>query len=598
MSAFIDAQDILGDFLVEARELLDEVDVKLVELEGRPNDAELLNTVFRGFHTVKGGAGFLEVAPLVELCHKSENLLGDLRTGKLSLSQPMMDAILEATGEVRRMFGDMEAGRMPEPSPATLLAQLVALQKGEVAIKGSDSFIAPAAVAAPAIKESDPFIAAPVAGEPDWKALLAILVGEAAPVAVAPVVEKAAAKPAAPARAQPVAKENSLRIDTSRFDQILNLSGEIGLTRNRLGCLRKEVCRGTASEEALRELDAAVSQLDALVGDLQSVVMKARMQPVGRVFQKYNRLARDLARSLGKEVDLEIVGEETEVDKTILDELNDPLVHLVRNAIDHGVEMPAERVAKGKDPKAKVRIAAYHSGDSIVVEISDDGKGIRPEVIRAKAIEKGLLDATAAASMDDRQSLNLIFLPGFSTKDQVSDLSGRGVGMDVVMTNITRLRGRVDIDSTPERGSRFVIRLPLTLAILPVLTVRLGKQPFGLPLSAVREIVGLDEPLMREVGGTPCVSVRGEILPLIPLAGLLGRTGEVPAVGVVVTIGDRSLVLGVDGFLGQDEVMIKPIAGVKPRGVAGATLSGDGRLVLLLELSDLIAALEGAVHGE
>jgi len=618
MSAFAESQDLLQDFLAEAGEMLCDVDIKLVELEQRPDDAELINVVFRGFHTIKGGAGFLDAGPLVELCHKTENLFDLLRSGKLSLSAELLDIVLDATGEVRRMFDEMAGMSMPEPAPRSLIEALRVAAEGG-AVPALPSVAAPAPVTPVALAPQAAAIAKPaVVPEkltgPDWASFYAAVTGrplnkpdpapasapagEAAPRAATepiPVPRPAtAAKPAsAPVRAAPAtaAKETTLRIDTARFDQILNLSGEIGLTRTRLACLAAALKGTQRDSEAAKALEAATGELDMLVGDLQSAVMKARMQPVGRVFQKYIRLARDLGRQLGKDIELELLGEDTEVDKTILEELNDPLVHLVRNSVDHGVESPAERLAAGKPAKSTVRLSAAQAGDQIVIEITDDGKGMRAEMIREKAIEKGLLSHEEAALLDERQSLNLIFLPGFSTKTEVSDVSGRGVGMDVVKTNISRLKGRIDIASTPGQGTKMTITLPLTLAILPVLMLKLGGQPFAIPLGAVREVIEIER--LQYVSGRPAIVVRGEVLPVVDLGAALDRgSGEVGAYGVVVNLGDTRLILGVDAVSGQAEVMIKPLAGMKPHGVAGATLSGEGVLVLVLDLSEL---LEGKI---
>jgi two-component system chemotaxis sensor kinase CheA len=520
-----------------------------------------------------------------------------LRGGKLQLTPELLDTILAATGEVRRMFGEMANLAQPDPAPATLIGQLEAYANGDAQPAALPPACAPASAAAASA-------AAPSGGEPDWAALdeavsgVHVDAGADTRVAAAATSEQPVAAPRAPSAAKaappaPPQKETTLRVDTQRFDQILNLSGEIGLTKNRLMCLKRDLLRQGGEVEAMKSLDLAVNELDMLVSDLQNAVMKARMQPVGRVFQKYVRLTRDLARQLGKDIELVLVGEDTEVDKTILEELNDPLVHLVRNAVDHGVEMPAERIAQGKPAKSIVRLEARQTGDQIIIEIAADGKGMRPEVIRAKAVEKGVISPEEAAQLDDRQSLHLIFMAGFSTKSDVSNLSGRGVGMDVVKTNIQRLKGRIELESVPGKGSVFTIILPLTLAILPVLNLRLGTQPFAIPLVAVREIIELSDEYIKHVSGKPHILMRGEVLPLYELAHLVGRTREAPApLGVVVVYGDRSFVLGVDGLMGQDEVMIKPLAGVKPRGVAGATISGEGSLVLVLELHEL---LEGVV---
>jgi two-component system chemotaxis sensor kinase CheA len=632
MNAFTDMQDLLQDFLTEAGELLDDVDQKLVELEHHAGDKNLLNTIFRGFHTIKGGAGFLDAAAMVELCHRTENLFDQLRSDKLVLTPEMLDVILAATGEVKRMMGEMAGQVAPRPAPADLLEALDQCLAGELRTKAVAEEPKPAAPA--------PGPAPGAKGEPDWALLLAAISGGAGtakpraevgpvssspePIESAPVAVEAASVPAeaAPAHAEAepgevpsaprrergpsasdvgravkaateakaaTGKDGTLRVDTHRFDQILNLSGEIGLTKNRLNCLRSNLMRGDGSGEALKSLEQVLGTLDTLVSDLQSAVMKARMQPVGRVFQKYNRLARDVARTLGKDVDLVIEGAETEVDKTILEELNDPLVHLVRNSVDHGLEAPNERIAAGKPGRGTIRLSARQSGDHIVIEITDDGRGMRPEFIREKAVQKGLITVEEASTLDERQSLNLIFLPGFSTKTEISSVSGRGVGMDVVRTNILRLKGRIELSSVQGEGSKVTIFLPLTLAILPVLMMRQGGQTYAMPLSSVREIVNIEPNVLQSVSNRPNLVVRGEVLPVFELSDLLNKPkGGDSLVGVVASSGDRGYVLAVDSFVGQDEVMIKPLEGVKPKGVAGATLSGEGVLVLVLEMHELL----------
>lgn len=613
MSAFVDTHDILEDFLAEAGDMLEDVDSKLMDLERTPGDAALLNCVFRGFHTIKGGAGFLEATPLVDLCHRTESLFDRLRGGQLELSATLLDLILAATGEVRRMFGEMASRVFPTPAPGSLLASLDLALDGGTGAEPQDPASTAEAPAPDTVAQAVQAVAAAYPGEPDWAMLYAALVGGVAslpppnpaadrvatpPGAVAAAALSGKSAPATAATTAPAStvsapreqRDNSIRVETGRFDHILNLTGEIGLTTNRLACLRKALASAADPAVLMRDLEKAIGHLDMMVDDLQSVVMKARMQPMARLFQKYSRLARDVARSLGKEVELDISGEDTEVDKTILDELNDPLIHLVRNAIDHGVEAPADRKAAGKPPKAQVRLSARQAGDQLVIEIADDGRGMRPEAVRDAAVRKGLIAPEAAALLDERQSLNLIFLPGFSTKEAVTDLSGRGVGMDVVLTNIRKLKGRIEIDSRPGQGTTVTLLLPLTLAILPVLMLKLGAQPFAVPLSAVNEILPLDGGVVQQVAGNPCVSLRGTLLPYHELAHLLGRERATQApTGVVVGSGADLCVIGVDGFLGQDEMMIKPIDGVKPRGVAGATQSGEGELVLVLELRELIA---------
>ena len=662
MSDFAGMEDLLQDFLTEASELLSEVDNKLVELEKRPNDKGLLNDIFRGFHTIKGGAGFLNVDSLVSLCHRTENLFDKLRNSEIPLTPELLDVILAATAVVRDMFGYLSQSRLPGAADPALLAQLEAALAGNLsAVAAPAAAPAPPPVAAPAPVETvvvpvaQPVAATalathkPGASEPDWDTLLKILLNEpvtaaapasAAPVAAAvpaqaavavPVVQAApaaepsvatgalapahtaaspaalideAAKapalrtpppPAAPKAAaapqQLAAQETTIRIDTARLDQVLNLSGEIGLTKNRLTTLRSDILAGRTDANTLRAMDEAVSQLDLLVSDLQNAVMKTRMQPVGRLFQKYPRLARDLARQLGKDVELVITGEDTELDKTMIEDLNDPLVHLVRNAVDHGIEPTDERIAAGKPPKSLVQLTATQVGDHILIEISDDGRGMRPDVIRRKAIEKGLIDAETANSLDEKQSLQLIFLPGFSTKDQISSVSGRGVGMDVVKTNIQKLNGRIDIVSVVGEGTRFSISLPLTLAILPVLVVRVCDQPFAVPLAMVREIIPLRSEMIQEVSGRATVVVRDEILSVRSLASLIGWTEERrPSFGVLMQSAEHSFVLAIDSFVGRDDVVIKPLQNIRPQGIAGATLSGDGSVVLVLDMENLLEA--------
>ncbi len=599
MSEFSGDQELLKEFLTEAGELLADVDNKLVELERRQDDPALLNHIFRGFHTIKGGAGFLCVQPLVDVCHLTENLFDLLRNGSLKLDPALMDVIMSATGSVRDMFDTLASSSHLAPADPALLADL------ERAISG-EALVMPASKATSAPAPDVPPVAQ---GTVDWPALYNALTGTQAPVEAAK--QPAAAVPAAPSPLgrrdtdQPgahaeragrrdtdklIVKENTIRIDTARLDQVLNLSGEIGLTKNRLTCLRTNIMQGETSLEVFRALDEAVSQLDLLVGDLQNAVMKTRMQPVGRLFQKYPRMARDLARQLGKELELELSGEETELDKTMVEELNDPLVHLVRNSADHGIESPEDRRAAGKPDKGTVRLSARQAGDHIVIEISDDGRGMRPDVLRRKAVEKGLLDIEAASALDDRQALHLIFMPGFSTKDEVSSVSGRGVGMDVVKSNIQKLNGRIDISSEPGAGTRISISLPLTLAILPVLVVRVGEQPFAVPLSMVREIIPIRAREVQAVSGRATMVVRDEVLPVRTLSGLIGWPQPLqPRYGVLLQASMSSLVLAVDSFIGRDDVVIKPLEQIKPKGVAGATLAGDGSVVLVLDMETLLS---------
>jgi two-component system chemotaxis sensor kinase CheA len=605
MNDFAGMEELLSDFLLEAGEMLSDVDSKLMELEKRPNDSNLLNEVFRGFHTIKGGAGFLNATELVTLCHLTENLFDKLRNRELTLSAELMDVIFAATAEVKKMFGSLQQNQQPQAAPVQMLENLKAALAGKAVI---------------AVQEAAP-VQMQTGDGVDWNALYTALTGTDIvetvglvrdPEKIAEAVsEEESTKKAFGRRNDDVpgatigrrdgdvsakeVKETTIRVDTERLDQVLNLSGEIGLTKNRLNHLRSDILQGRQDADTLRDLDQSVTQLDMLVVNLQNAVMKTRMQPIGRLFKKYPRLARDLARSLGKDVELVLVGEDTEMDKTMIEDLNDPLVHLVRNAVDHGVETIEGRIAVGKPEKSQVELSARHEGDHILITIADDGRGMRPEVIRNKAIEKGIITSEVANTLDENQCLELIFLPGFSTKDEISSVSGRGVGMDVVKTNIQKLNGSINIDSVPGKGSVFTISLPLTLAILPVLILRLGDQSFAVPLSMVREILSVTPGQLQKISGRATMVVRGEVLPVLPLAQLIGwdASDKEPEVGVLMQFGTNSFILSADGFAGHDDVVIKSLDTFRPKGVAGVTMSSEGDIVLILDIKELLSDVRG-----
>jgi two-component system chemotaxis sensor kinase CheA len=603
MNDFAGMEELLSDFLLEAGEMLSDVDSKLMELEKRPNDSNLLNEVFRGFHTIKGGAGFLNATELVTLCHLTENLFDKLRNRELTLSAELMDVIFAATAEVKKMFGSLQQNQQPQAAPLQMLENLKAALAGKAVVVVQEAAVEPVQT-----KSNDGV---------DWNALYTALTGtdiaetvglvrDPGKIAEA-VSEEESTKKAFGRRTDDVpgatigrrdgdvsakeVKETTIRVDTERLDQVLNLSGEIGLTKNRLNHLRSDILQGRHDSDTLRDLDQSVTQLDMLVVNLQNAVMKTRMQPIGRLFKKYPRLARDLARSLGKDVELVLVGEDTEMDKTMIEDLNDPLVHLVRNAVDHGVETIEGRIAVGKPEKSQVELSARHEGDHILITIADDGRGMRPEVIRNKAIEKGIITSEVANTLDENQCLELIFLPGFSTKDEISSVSGRGVGMDVVKTNIQKLNGSIHIDSVPGKGSVFTISLPLTLAILPVLILRLGDQSFAVPLSMVREILSVTPGQLQKISGRATMVVRGEVLPVLPLAQLIGwdASDKEPEVGVLMQFGANSFILSADGFAGHDDVVIKSLDTFRPKGVAGVTMSSEGDIVLILDIKELLS---------
>ena len=717
----IDADDeILQDFLVEASEIVELLGEQLVDLEQRPDDSDLLNAIFRGFHTVKGGAGFLGVTPLVETCHRAEDVFNVLRQGQRSVTPHLMDAILQALDVVNGCMDSLREGEMPEPADPELLHRLDSLTQPDdgsaeaepVAVAASepetssepppveeeatpeasggdeiseDEFEAllddlhgkgkhggaptaapqaPAAVSSGDDITDDEFEAlldqlhgkgqhagVPSAGvqtpaaksgeeitEDEFEALLDELHGKGqhkgapaaakAPVAPAPkkaeppaAVSKPAAAAPAKAAAKPVAKaaaakpaappapakaaekspdnarsgaktptvETTVRVDTQRLDDIMNMVGELVLVRNRLATLK-----ATMADE---ELANAVGNLDVVTADLQLSVMKTRMQPVKKVFGRFPRVVRDLARNLKKEVDLVLHGEETDLDKNLVEALADPLVHLVRNAVDHGIESPEDREKAGKSRQGTVVLSAAQEGDHILLSIEDDGKGMDAEVLRRKAVEKGMMDEDAAARLEEKDCYNLIFHPGFSTKTEISDVSGRGVGMDVVKTRIAQMNGMVEIDSVKGKGSKITIKLPLTLAILPTLMVVLGQQPFALPLASVVEIFNLDLSRTNTVDGQLTIRVRDRALPLFYLRNWLVRdnayaSGQDRPQGhvVVVNVGGVQVGLVVDLLVGQEEVVIKPLGALLQglQGMAGATITGDGKIALILDVPGLM----------
>ncbi|MBH8770383.1 chemotaxis protein CheA [Pseudomonas aeruginosa] len=685
-------EEILQDFLVEAGEILEQLSEQLVELESRPDDMDLLNAIFRGFHTVKGGAGFLQLNALVECCHIAENVFDILRKGERRVSSELMDVVLQALDTVNAMFDQVREQSEPTPATPELLAALARLAEPEGAepaepVQAPPAVVPPAEPAAPpeapaqsassditddefeqlldalqgdeapasAVAEAPAapagdeisdaefealldqlhgkgkFVPPAVSAEPaqvpaeavepaaaaagddisddEFEALLDELHGKgkfngaseavAAAAAVAkniaakspaakPVApaKAAAARPAAPDRPAASEAETTVRVDTARLDEIMNMVGELVLVRNRLVRLGLN-----SGDEAMAK---AVANLDVVTGDLQMSVMKTRMQPIKKVFGRFPRLVRDLARNMKKEINLELVGEETDLDKNLVEALADPLVHLVRNAVDHGIESPEEREAAGKPRVGQVVLSAEQEGDHILLMITDDGKGMDAEVLRNKAVEKGLLERDAADRLTDLECYNLIFAPGFSTKTEISDVSGRGVGMDVVKTKISQLNGTVNVFSQKGAGSKIVIKVPLTLAIMPTLMVMLGSQAFAFPLVNVNEIFHLDLSRTNVVDGQEVVIVRDKALPLFYLKRWLVPSAAHEEQGeghvVILSVGTQRIGFVVDQLVGQEEVVIKPLGKMLQGtpGMAGATITGDGRIALILDVPSML----------
>ncbi|MGI2130682.1 chemotaxis protein CheW [Shewanella baltica] len=737
--AFDVDEEILQDFLIEAGEILELLQEQLVALENNPDDTNLLNAIFRGFHTVKGGAGFLSLTPMVDVCHEAENTFDLLRTGKRSVNAELMDIILQAVDAINTMFAQTQRGEQQDPAESGLLARLKMLSSGaplpsEVASAEVVEVVEPEPVveaivetpvpqdipaeisnsssssiddindaefealldalhgsgkgpAAATAVASEPVVAKPAAPvkapsasgdditDDEFEALLDELHGSgkfkaeeevpakpkvasaptpqpivdadeitddeferlldelhgknaapaktevkaptasvtpastAAPKVATPVPVKAAApapvpvvaaKPKvdiavvekAPAKASSAnvpQGETTVRVDTARLDQIMNMVGELVLVRNRL------VSLGISRDD--EEMSKALANLDLVTADLQGAVMKTRMQPIKKVFGRFPRVVRDLARTLNKEIDLIMVGEETDLDKNLVEALADPLVHLVRNSVDHGIEMPNEREANGKPRTGTITLSASQEGDHILLKIEDDGAGMDPEKLKKIAITRGVLDEDSASRMTDSEAYNLIFAPGFSTKVEISDISGRGVGMDVVKTRITQLNGTVHIDSMKGKGTILEIKVPLTLAIMPTLMVDVAKQVFALPLSSVNEIFHLDLTKTNIVDGQLTVIVRNKAVPLFYLEHWLHRNKTTFKHGdkkhghvVIVQLGMMQIGFVVDALIGQEEVVIKPLGAMLhgTPGMAGATITSDGGIALILDVPGLL----------
>jgi two-component system chemotaxis sensor kinase CheA len=697
--------ELLQDFLIEAGEILERLNEQLVELENSPDDMDMLNTVFRGFHTIKGGAGFLAIEPMVQLCHRSEDIFNLLRNGERSITADLMDVILPVLDVLNEQFEMLRNGEKPEDADPAMLTSLEAFTVPEAAtspvtnntidVKAGE-LITPAESAntepvsndditddefdallnalenpgaeLPVKKQSGTSVSASdeisdeefeslmddihgkgkfsadnksiiidtsdqkptkpgvpstndksLITDDEFEALLDDLHGKGkfktteqqstsaknktsneiqnnpAPVSKpvvekvskpSPVESKAATDKSTTAKDKPVA-ETSVRVDTSRLDEIMNMVGELVLARNRVARLGQK----SGDEELLK----AVANLDIVTSDLQLSVMKTRMQPIKKVFGRFPRVVRDLARSLKKEIKLEMIGEDTDLDKNLVEALADPLVHLVRNSVDHGIEMPDEREAAGKPRVGTVTLSASQEGDHILLSIEDDGKGMDPDILRGIAVKKGLMDKEAAARLDDRECYALIFAPGFSTKEEISDISGRGVGMDVVKTSISHLNGTVEIDSKLGSGTLLSIKVPLTLAIMSTLMVRLHDQLFALPLVNVSEIFHLDLTKTNIMDGKAVILIREKTLPLFYLNNWLVKgqqAAKLPNEGhvVIVHIGTQLVGFVVDELVGQEEVVIKPLGSQLQglTGLAGATITGDGGIALILDVPGLL----------
>jgi len=587
--------NLLKDFLAECDELLAQLDQDLVALESSPEDGDLLNCIFRAFHTIKGTSGFMGFQQVVSLTHHAEDVLNLMRKGERKVTRPAMDVFLKVLDQLRRMMADIRQGIPREYELGELLGRLQQLMEADQPDQPEQPMLGEILVADGVISHAERREALQEAVETSQK-LGHVLVEKrmAAPSQVREALKKQAGQGEVKEAAQ------TIRVDVDKLDKLVNLTGELVLERNRLMQLARDFNVRRFSEDAFEKaLADSSARLSFITEELQTASLKTRMVPIDVVFRKFPRLVRDLSKSLEKEVNLVIRGEDTELDRSIVEEVSDPLVHLIRNSLDHGLELPAEREAAGKPHQGTLRLEARPEGDFIVVQVADDGKGIDPQRIAAKAVEKGLVTQEHLAAMSRREILDLIFLPGFSTAEKTTDVSGRGVGMDVVRTNMKKLNGIVELDSAIGQGTTVTLKLPLTLAILPVLRVKVGRHTYALPLRSVSEIVRVDAGKVHRGDAGEMLHIREEVIPL-GRAGRIFRDAESGKNDdgrlriVVIVAGEKRFGLVVDDFLGQEETVIKPLGshlGHIP-GVAGGTITGEGNIRLILDpagIAELVA---------
>jgi len=638
-------QEILQDFLVESFELVEKLDEDLVELESNPEDLELLNGIFRVAHTVKGASSFLNFDVLTHLTHHMEDVLNRARHGELVITPDVMDVILESVDLMKQLLeqirdtssdggidvsacvarldkitggsGDVEVPEAAAPveeapsqeesasqeddedeidyenmSPEEVEAEIERLlqQRQEEDRKKREAKIAAG--------EEVPQMPNPDEEGEEAKKETEQEEEKKAPAPAAPAASKSTSKEepkaAAPARKAPAQVEQTIRVDVKRLDHLMNLIGELVLAKNRLIKINDDVEERYEGEEFLEELNQVVSIVSLVTTDLQIAVMKTRMLPIGKVFNKFPRMIRDLSRELNKKIELVISGEETELDKSIVEEIGDPLVHIIRNSCDHGIEPPEERIAKGKPEVGTITLKAYNEGNQIVIQIDDDGKGLDPQMLKDKSLEKGIITEKEADQMSDKEAFGLIFRPGFSTAAAVTNVSGRGVGMDVVKTNIEKLNGIIDIDSEVGVGTSMKLKIPLTLAIIQALLVGVQEEHYAIPLASVLETVRISKDEIYTVEGKSVMRLRDDVLSLVHIGDIFEveriLDSSEHAYVVVLGLGTSKLGLIVDTLVGQEEIVIKSLGdylkGIE--GIAGATIRGDGGVTLIVDVVALM----------
>ncbi|WP_107832985.1 chemotaxis protein CheW [Campylobacter concisus] len=632
-----DMKEIMEDFLIEAFELIEQIDHDLVELEANPEDLELLNRIFRVAHTVKGSSSFLNFDVLTELTHHMEDVLNKARKGELKITPDIMDIVLES---VDMMKGLLESIRDNGSDSAAgidiknICVRLTQISEGEAPSAAAEAPVAPspeqvkepepvtpAVEAAPEVSDAELSKLSDSEVEAEIERLLKVRKAEdqarraskgIAPKSPEEIAPAASAAPAPAAKSAPsrerdadkkvpaassssaVAQEQTIRVEVKRLDHLMNLIGELVLGKNRLLKIYDDVEERYEGEKFLEELNQVVSSLSLVTTDIQLAVMKTRMLPIAKVFNKFPRMIRDLSRDLGKQIDLEISGEETELDKSIVEEIGDPLVHIIRNSCDHGIEDPETRKAMGKPEKGLVQLKAYNEGNHIVVEIVDDGKGLDADMLKSKSIEKGIITEREADAMSEKEAFGLIFRPGFSTAAKVTNVSGRGVGMDVVKTNIEKLNGIIDIESEVGKGTVMKLKIPLTLAIIQSLLVGTQEEFYAIPLASVLETVRVPIDDIYTIDGKNVLRLRDEVLSLVRLSDVFGVEkvfdGGDHTYVVIIGVAEAKLGIIVDTLVGQEEIVIKSMGDYLQNipGIAGATIRGDGRVTLIIDVGAMM----------
>ncbi|MBC3884881.1 chemotaxis protein CheA [Undibacterium griseum] len=595
--------DMLKEFVVEALDLATNVEEHLLSLERNPQDMNTLNAVFRSFHTIKGGAGFMNLTAMVSACHLTENLFDALRTGQVPVTPEAIEAALEASGFVADQLTALNNGTPPDQlstMPKALETMLTdAIEsKGGTAAKASAPTPAPQVKIAAQVSASENATAITQQDSLDWEAYFRAVTPEGTLQEVAGTTtqvsatkeESEAVKSSllnADIKQNAPVKEESIRIDAVKLNALLEVAGESVQAANQAAVLLEKLSQFKFDGQAaplMSALTETLTRASRYSTELQRATLATRMQPVGRLFQKFPRLVRELARDLGKEVDLNISGAETEVDRVVVDSLYDPLVHMLRNALDHGIETGEERLQKNKSQRAAISLKAWQEASSVMIEVSDDGKGMDAQRLREKAISKGLINSHDART--DDEAFQLVFLPGFSTKEVASSVSGRGVGMDVVKTAVERHRGAIRIASELGKGTTFLIRLPIELSIVPTMLVRTDGASLALPMATVQRVVELPE-TFESVGGQPVLRDLGRPLPVRSLGKILGYTPSSERVGIVIAA-PSPYILSVDSVDGTADLVIKPLTCITTPGITGTARSAEGELVLVISLSFLI----------